>query len=108
MWSRVRIMATHEKFLELGLESPFDQRFFDRPSQDDRITTKVPLGEFNDVRREALLAHATQIDPTSKFWFGLPPEVSRTIHPFDDYALARSLVPTTDEEDDLFAGVRPD
>ncbi len=37
---------------------------------------------------QALLAHATQVDPKSPFWFGLPPEVMRTIHPYDDYRLA--------------------
>ena len=59
-----------------------------------------------DVRLEALLAHATQVDPTSPFWFGLPREVTRSIHPFDDYILARSLVDADLPEDDLFAGVR--
>ena len=106
LWSRARMVATHEKFLELGLESPFDPKWFERPWQDDRITTQVDVGEFPDVRRDALLAHATQIDPDSPFWFGLPPEVARTIHPYDDYHLARSLVGSTVPEDDLFAGAR--
>jgi mycothiol S-conjugate amidase len=106
MWSRARMLATHEKLLELGLESPFDERWFDRPSQDDRITTRVEVGDFYDVRTNALLAHATQIDPDSPFWFALPPDVARTVHPFDDYHLARSLVDTEIPEDDLFAGVR--
>lgn len=106
LWSRKRILATHEKFLELGLESPFDERWFERPSADHRITASVDLSGFEDVRAEALRAHETQVDPTSKFWFGLPPEVARTVHPFDDYALARSLVPTDEREEDLFAGVR--
>jgi mycothiol S-conjugate amidase len=105
-WSRARIMATHEKFLELGLESPFDDAWFARPSQDDRMTTQIDVSDFADVRPNALKAHATQVDPTSKFWFGLPPEVARTIHPYDDYILARSSVPTEEPEDDLFAGVR--
>src|SRR5687768_4051767 len=74
VWSRKRILAMHEKFLELGLESPFDDRWFKRPSQEDRITTSIALQGFEDVRREALLAHATQVDPESKFWFGIPPE----------------------------------
>ena len=30
----------------------------------------------------------------------------RTIHPYDDYILARSLVETELPEEDLFAGVR--
>jgi mycothiol S-conjugate amidase len=106
LWSRARLLATHEKFLELGLESPFDAKWFERPWQDHRITTQVDVGEYPDVRRDALLAHATQIDPDSPFWFGLPPEVARTIHPYDDYHLARSLVGDTTPEDDLFAGVR--
>jgi mycothiol S-conjugate amidase len=105
-WSRARIKATHEKFLELGLESPFDDGWFARPSQDDRITTQIDVSDFADIRPRALRAHATQVDPTSKFWFGLPPEVARTVHPYDDYILARSAVPTDVPEDDLFAGIR--
>src|SRR3954462_247284 len=105
-WSRGRVQATHEKMIELGLESPYDEKWFERPSQDHRITTKVDVGEHYDARRPGLLAHATQIDPESPFWFGLPPEVARTVYPYDDYVLARSLVETSLPEDDLFAGVR--
>ncbi len=105
LWSRKRMLDTHAKFLELGLESPFDDKWFDRPGGDDKITTSVELTGYEDIRREALLAHATQVDPTSRFWFGLPPEVMRTIHPFDDYSLARSLVETAQPESDLFAGI---
>ena len=107
VWSRARMVATHEKFLEMGLESPFKPEWFDRPDHDDAITTRVEVSDYGDVRRQALLAHATQIDPTSPFWFGLPPEVARTVHPFDEYVLARSLVPVEEgPEEDLFAGVR--
>jgi mycothiol S-conjugate amidase len=107
VWSRARMLATHAKFTELGLESPFTERWFERPDQDDEITTQVPIDGFAEVRLEALLAHATQVDPASPFWFGLPREVAREIHPFDDYILARSLVEAPLPEDDLFAGVRP-
>src|SRR5690348_6279739 len=106
VWSRARIVAMHEKFLELGLESPFDEKWFNRPSQEQNITTTIDVGEYGDVRRNALLAHATQVDPNSPFWFGLPPEIARTVRPYDDYTLARSLVPSETPEDDLFAGVR--
>ena len=106
VWSRARIVETHEKFLELGLESPFNDEWFSRPSFDDAITTQVSLVGFEDVRLEALLAHATQVDPNSPFWFGLPREVARGIHPFDDYVLARSLVDSEVPEADLFAGLR--
>ena len=106
-WSRRRIVAMHEKYLELGLESPFDEKWFTRsdPTADRPLAT-VDITGFGHVRRLALLAHATQIDPNSKFWFGLPPEVADELHPFDEYVLARSLVPTDAPEDDLFAGLR--
>lgn len=105
-WSRARIEAMHERFLSLGLESPFDQRWFERPSNDHRITTRVDIADYMDVRPAALKAHRTQIDPESPFWFGLPPEEARTVHPWDDYELAHSLVDTELPEDDVFAGVR--
>jgi mycothiol S-conjugate amidase len=106
VWSRARMVAMHEKFVELGLESPFDEKWFERPSHDHRITTSIDVADHADVRSQALLAHATQIDPTSPFWFGLPQEVSRTVHPYDEYVLARSLVDSETPESDLFAGVR--
>ena len=86
-WARGRMVAIHQKFLELGLESPFEEKWFDRPGLDDRITT--------------------QIDPNSPYWFGLPPEVT-SVYPWDDYILARSLVetPAFFPESDLFAGIR--
>ncbi len=104
VWSRARVVGMHEKFLELGLESPYTADWLDRPSQDDKITTAVPIHGFEDVRRDALLAHATQVDPTSPFWFGLPWDVARTVHPYDDWVLARSEVATELPESDLFAG----
>ena len=106
VWSRARIKATHDKFLELGLESPFGEDWFTRPSQDDQITTSIDIADWYDVRLDSLLAHETQVDPTSPFWFGLPRDVSRTVHPFDDYVLAESRVDTELPESDLFAGIR--
>ena len=109
LWTRARIQAMHEQFLALGLESPFDEKWFERPSHDDRITTRVDVSGFMDVRPAALKAHRTQIDPESPFWFGLPPEIARTVHPYDEYELAgTTLGPRRNEqlEDDLFAGIR--
>jgi len=103
-WSRARILAMHQKFIDLGLTSPFDDKWFERPDHDHRITTRLDVNDHDDVRRGALIAHATQIDPESPFWFGLPPGV--VAYGYDDYILARSLVDTATPEDDLFAGVR--
>lgn len=106
VWSRKRIEAMHAKMLELGLESPFTEDWFKRPSQDDRITTTIEVGDHYDARREGLLSHATQVDPESPFWFGLPDDVLRTLHPFEEYVLAQSRVDSSIPEDDLFAGCR--
>ena len=123
-FSVTRFKEVHAKFEELGLESPFDaewrKRWEDIPAPS--VTTSIDVSDFADVRSRALLAHATQVDPKSPFWFGLPPEVMRTIHPYDDYRLA--LVAGADGtvappgasdpggpegpvESDLFAGLRP-
>jgi mycothiol S-conjugate amidase len=106
VWSRRRMEAMHRRFGELGIESPFDDRWFERPSDDHRITTSIDIDGFNEVRLDALLAHETQVDPASPFWFGLPRHEQVAIHPYDDYILARSLIDTTPPESDLFAGVR--
>jgi mycothiol S-conjugate amidase len=106
IWPRKRMLAMHEKFLELGLDSPFDEKWLARLTREEPVSTSVDLAGFADVRGEALRAHATQVDPTSPFWFGLPPEIQRTLHPYDDYLLARSRVGGMDAaEDDLFAGI---
>jgi mycothiol S-conjugate amidase len=121
-FSAARFREVHQKFLDLGLESPFDDEWRARWDKipDDTFTTSIDITGYADVRARALLAHATQVDPTSRFWFGLPAEVMETIHPFDEYRLARvvapdgSLVRPTGVEEaaaaghlesDLFAGV---
>ena len=110
-WSRARIVAMHEKMLELGLESPY-ARWFEQdpdappPPEPPPVTTRIEVGAYYGHRKGALLAHATQIDPESPFWFSLPDDVAATVYPYDDYTLARSLVDSEPPEDDLFAGVR--
>ncbi|WP_420619482.1 mycothiol conjugate amidase Mca [Candidatus Poriferisocius sp.] len=104
-WSRNRITALHEKFGELDLESPYDERWFSRPSNDDAITTRINCAEYFDRRSKALLAHRTQVDPDSKFWFGLPDHHMADAYPWEDYMLGRSLVDTDIPETDLFAGI---
>lgn len=105
MWSRARLLAYHLKYAELELESPYDERWFSRPDMDDRISTRVDIGQYFGVRTAALLAHATQIDPAEKFWFGLPDEAAVAAYPYEDYILALSRVPTDRYETDLFDGV---
>jgi mycothiol S-conjugate amidase len=107
VWPAERFRQIHAKFIELGRESPFDEKWLARLTRDEAFTTSIDIEGFQDVRGKALKAHATQVDPNSPFWFGLPPEVLRDIHPVDEFRLVQSRVgPTEVTEDDLFAGVR--
>jgi mycothiol S-conjugate amidase len=107
VWPAERFRQIHAKFVELGLEPPFDDTWLARLSRQEPFTTTIDIAGYADVRGAALKAHATQVDPNSPFWFGLPPEVLRDIHPVDQFRLAQSRVGGTDvSEDDLFAGVR--
>lgn len=116
VWSGRRLRALHAKFLELGLESPFGEEWLQRFPEQDAFTTSIDLTGFAGVRADALRAHATQVDPRSSFWFGLPKEVESAVHPYDDYVLARSMLSghmgesqggaNVEVEDDLFAGLR--
>lgn len=104
VWSKQRLLLTHQAFLDRGLESPYDEKWLSGRDRDDRITAMVKVN--NAVRRKALLAHATQVDPASPFWFGLPDDVLDEIHPYEDYMLLRSRIEVPDFEDDLFGGLR--
>ncbi|SRR5579875_371366 len=109
VWSVSRMRAIHEKFLELGLESPYSgerlARMLEAPPPP--VTTVIDVTGYEHIRPDALRAHATQVDPTSRMWFGLPPEVEKAIPSTEEYQLARNrLGPVEVEEDDLFAGVR--
>jgi mycothiol S-conjugate amidase len=109
-WSIARVKALHQAYLERGEESPYTRWFengFDR--RPDDFTTLIDVGDFLHKRREALLAHRTQVDPEG-FWMRLPDDVLRRVFPWEEYVLARSLVendvPDGEYEDDLFAGLR--
>lgn len=111
-WSRRRLIAVHEGLLRHRGESPFDGKWLERPDNDHRVTTHIDIGDFIWARTQSLLAHATQVDPTAAFWFGLSDEELRGVYPWEDWILAKSLVgpiPSQDRgdplEDDLFAGI---
>ena len=106
-WSQERIVKTHEKCLEVNGESPFDERFLDRESEDHLITAKIKVEDVWNERCDALFAHATQVDPEESFWIPLRREIAAAVYPFDDYELALSKVEVSNGiEDDLFAGIR--
>jgi mycothiol S-conjugate amidase len=105
--SRERYVALDEAMRRHGLESPY-AKWLAKWGDDDGaapVTTRVACAEYFGLRDQALLAHATQIDPNGS-WFSCPLEVQREAWPTEDYHLARSLVNTEFPEDDLFAGIR--
>ncbi|GAA4357250.1 mycothiol conjugate amidase Mca [Angustibacter luteus] len=103
--SRGRILAFHEAMQAEGLESPYEEWISRWEERGERpINTRVPCGEFFEVRDQALLAHATQVDPDGS-WFSVPLEMQRRIWPTEDFELAHSHVPVHLPEDDLFAGI---
>jgi mycothiol S-conjugate amidase len=110
VWSRARMVAAHEALLRVRGTSPFEEKWFQRPSMDHRITPKVDVADFQWARSGALRAHATQIDPNEAFWFGLTDEEMAEAYPYEDWILAASHVgplPAEGElEHDLFAGIR--
>jgi mycothiol S-conjugate amidase len=111
-WSRRRLVAMHEGLLTLRGESPFDEQWFGRPDTDHRVTTRIEVGEYMWARTQSLMAHATQVDPTAAFWFGLSDDELAGIYPWEDWILARSLVDENsgpgELEDDLFTGIEID
>jgi len=110
-----KYVALHEEMLRRGQESPYEKIFAQWEERARKraelgirqleITTSINTADYLEIRDQALLAHATQIDPNSA-WFDCPLDVQRAAWPTEDYHLARSLVDTELPEDDLFAGVR--
>jgi mycothiol S-conjugate amidase len=113
---RARLTALHEEMLRSGGESPYADRIAEWAKEEEEdiaaakqppheITTRIRCGDYFEIRNQALIAHATQVDPNGG-WFAVPAEVQRTAWPTEDYHLARSLVDAGRPEDDLFAGIR--
>ena len=106
-FSRERLQVFHDALVAAGQESPFVDWLAQRSDRPERrVDARVPCADFFEARDTALLAHATQIDPDG-FFFRVPREQQAELWPTEEFELARSLVPTSVPEDDLFAGVRP-
>ena len=106
-FNRPKTQAIHDAMLAHGLESPYADRLKDwkpEPEWDARITTRVPCSDYFGVRDQALLAHATQIDPDG-MWFAVPREIQEEVWPTEDFELVVSHVASELPESDLFAGI---
>lgn len=108
---RDRMVLFSEEFEKNGQESPFAEWLSKwDPSRGDlmgRVTTQVECAEYFPQRDDALLAHATQIDPNGMF-FAVPLEWQQRLWPTEEYELAQTRVTTAIPETDLFTGVSLD
>ncbi len=107
-FNKARMIALHEGMLAAGIESPYGEwleKWDEREDHSDRVTTRVPAGDYFQARDDALRAHATQVDPDG-WWFKVPLAIQQQVWPTEDFELARSIVDSPLPEDDLFAGVR--
>jgi len=72
---------------------------------EERITTTIDIRPVLPRKREALLAHGTQVNGDS--WFGkIPPEVIETAFGYEYFIRAADTTGASLPEDDLFAGLR--
>ncbi len=103
--SRERYQAFHEAMVAEGLESPYAE-WLEKwgPEKGRTVTTRIHCADWFDQRDQALLAHATQIDPDG-MWFKVPREIQVRVWPWEEFEAAVSYVPVEPVEDDLFAGL---
>jgi LmbE family N-acetylglucosaminyl deacetylase len=106
-WRRGTFEQLRAKLLELGIEFPAPEIDDDTRARMDavegRITTTVDTKAFVEQKRQALAAHASQIEES---WLSrIPPEVY--VHVFGDesFIRARDTTGAPVPEDDLFAGL---
>ncbi|BCI54730.1 mycothiol S-conjugate amidase [Mycolicibacterium litorale] len=108
---RERMQLLQDEFAKHGLEGPYGKWLEnwdpDRDVFAKRVTTRVECAKYFPQRDDALRAHATQIDPNS-FFFAAPLEWQERLWPTEEYELARSRVPVTLPESDLFEGIEAD
>jgi mycothiol S-conjugate amidase len=104
-FNRRRVEALHSACAAEGITSPFaDWVARWDPDDTDRTTTRVEIGDFVSQRTQALIAHATQVDPEG-MWFKIPDEVVRRAYPYEDFVLAHSSVDVELPESSLFTGL---
>jgi mycothiol S-conjugate amidase len=103
--TKARIMSYHDALEAAGLESPFAEWIPHLDGRGERtITTRVECADYFELRAQALLAHATQVDPDGTF-FKVPMQMQKEVLPTEDYEAALSFVPIEPGESDLFAGL---
>ena len=106
---RRRFGLLQDEFAKHGRTGPFGKWLEHWDTELDmfesRVTTRIQCSEYFAQRDDALRAHATQIDPDGDF-FTAPIEWQQRLWPTEEFELARSRVPVSLPETDLFVGIR--
>jgi mycothiol conjugate amidase Mca len=92
---------------EAGIQTPFgdESREPEIGTADELITTEVDVSAQVEKKRQALMAHATQMGP-EVFFAKMPPALFYRIFARESFQLARGRSGASGTEDDLFAGLR--
>ena len=110
--SRSRMWRMHEVLTEAGVASPWGEEALAGPEDlpfgaaDDAVTARIDVGDWLEVKREAMMQHRSQIGMDS-FFFNLPDEHTRAAFGVEEFSLLTgTAAPGVDGvEDDLFAGI---
>jgi mycothiol S-conjugate amidase len=103
--TRAKYAAYHTALEERGMQSRYAEWLTSwDESEDLRVTTRIQCADYFDIRDQALLAHATQVDPDGS-WFDVPRDLRREVWPYETFEAAVSYVPVEPIESDLFAGI---
>src|SRR5215831_5487581 len=93
---------------DAGIEAPFGDGEGREPEigiADDLITTQVDVPAQVERKRQALMAHATQMGP-EVFFAKMPPALFHRMFARESFRLVRGRSGAPGMEDDLFAGLR--
>jgi mycothiol S-conjugate amidase len=104
IFSRQRLVALDEAMKERDLESPLGRWLARFPEEaDTRVDARIDITTTLSRARDALRAHATQVDPDG-FWFQIPEEIVIEAYPYEDFALLAGT-DSSGSDQDLFAGL---
>ena len=98
-----------EALRELGADMPDEREFTaeqrrQMEESEQRITTTIDILPVLDRKREALYAHASQIQDS---WFSkLPPEIATAAFGRESFVRVTDTTGAPVPEEDLFAGLR--
>lgn len=97
--------ALREAGVDIGEEREFtEEQRQQMADAEQRITTSVDIRPVMERKREALMAHASQIQDS---WFSkIPPEIATEAFGFETFIRATDTTGAPLPEDDLFAGLR--